>query len=169
MSAFWSWLFHRGQPEHGWADSRTSRPTPREGAGPERPKASTTGSSRVSNGLAQFSGGLRLVDLQALTQRPSALLGGLTPVPERAALLSFAGTGITAPHRYDDAAGAFSQFRQMAPAGEGALIQVFRQKLRDESVDNDFLYVHFAGDPLCFGCLVCVLTGGGFMAGWRLS
>ncbi|HEY5249390.1 MAG TPA: hypothetical protein VIJ15_13180 [Dermatophilaceae bacterium] len=45
---------------------------------------------------------------------------------------------------------------------------MFRQKLRDESAGNDFLYVHFAGDLLSFRCLICVLTGGGFVAGWRL-
>jgi len=57
----------------------------------------------------------------------------------------------------------------MAPAHEGALIQVFTLHLREESMGSDFLYVHFADDPLSFGFLICALTGGGFMAGWQLS
>lgn len=170
MSAVWSWLMHRGQTgESARKVARTFGAFSREGAEHDRRMASSTGSGGVGTGLAQLSGGPRFVDLPALTQRPSELLAGLTPVPERAALFSFVGTGITAPHRYHDAAGAFSQFRLMAPADEGRLIQVFTQKLRDESAGNDFLYVHFAGDPLSFGCLICVLTGGGFMTGWRLS
>jgi len=56
----------------------------------------------------------------------------------------------------------------MAPAHEGALIQVFTHKLHEESKDSHFLYVHFAGDPLSFGFLMCALTGGGLMAGWKL-
>jgi hypothetical protein len=93
----------------------------------------------------------------------------LTPVHENAALVSFVGTGITDPSRYEDAAQAFNQLRLLAPAHEGALIQVFTQKLREESTGSDFLYLHFAGDPLTFGFLICVITGGGLMAGWKLS
>jgi hypothetical protein len=93
----------------------------------------------------------------------------LTPVHEKAALVSFIGTGITDPNRYENAAAAFNQLQLMAPAHEGALIQVFTHKLREESVGSDFLYLHFAGDPLSFGFLICALTGCGLMAGWKLG
>jgi hypothetical protein len=51
----------------------------------------------------------------------------------------------------------------------GALIQVFTQKHREESKGSDFLYLHFTGDRLAFGFLICALTSGGLMAGWQLS
>lgn len=169
MSAFWSWLLHKGQTKEGAGEvTRTYRP-PSEDAGHERWMAWSAGSGRISTGPAQFSGGPLFMDVRALTQRPNALLAGLIPVSQRAALLSFVGTGITAPHRYHDAAEAFNLFRLMAPSGEGRPVQLFRQKLRDESAGNDFLYVHLVGDPLSFGCLICALNGGGFMAGWTLG
>ena len=84
-------------------------------------------------------------------------------------MVTFVGTGITDPNRYEDAAAAFKQLRLMAPTHEGALVQVFTHQLREESKGNDFLYVHFAGDPLSFGFLICALTGGGLMAGWKLG
>jgi hypothetical protein len=109
------------------------------------------------------------VDFDALARRQNELFEGLTPVHEKAALASFIGTGITDPNRYENAAAAFNQLQLMAPTHEGALIQVFTQQLREESTGSDFLYLHFAGDPLSFGFLICALTGGGLMAGWKLS
>jgi hypothetical protein len=109
------------------------------------------------------------VNYQAPAYRLSALLEGLTPISWKAALVTFVGTGITDPNRYQDAAAAFNQLRLMAPPHEGALVQVFRHRLREESGADDFLYLHFAGDPLSFGFLICALTGGGLMAGRRLS
>jgi len=44
-----------------------------------------------------------------------------------------------------------------------------RTNIREESKGSDFLYLHFAGDPLSFGFLICALTGGGLMAGWKLG
>lgn len=94
MSAFWSLLFHRDHTQEGAGKvTRTSRLPSREGAGHERRMASSTGSDRISTGLAQLSGGPLFVGLQTLTHRPSALVASLTPVPERAAVLSFVGTG----------------------------------------------------------------------------
>jgi hypothetical protein len=84
-------------------------------------------------------------------------------------LFSFVGTGTTDPRRYEDAAEAFGQLRHLAPASPHTLIQVFRQQLCDESEGSDFLYVHFGGDPLSFGFLICTLTDGGLMAGWKLG
>jgi hypothetical protein len=104
-----------------------------------------------------------------LVRSQGGFLKGLTPVPEQAALVSFVGTGITDPSRYADVAGAIDQLRAMAPAEPGALVQVFRQQLRQESQGHDFLFVHFAGDPLSFGFLICALSTGGFMAGWKLG
>jgi len=57
----------------------------------------------------------------------------------------------------------------MAPAHNGALIEVFTQRDREESKGSDFLYFHFAGDRLAFGFQICALTSGGLMAGWQLS
>ena len=63
----------------------------------------------------------------------------------------------------------FDRLWVMAPARAGALIQVFTHQLRRECTGCDFLYLHFAGDPLTFGFLVCALTSGGLMAGWQHS
>ena len=84
-------------------------------------------------------------------------------------MVTFVGIGITDANRYEDAASAFNELRRMAPAHKGALIQVFTQKHREESKGSDFLYLHFAGDRLAFGFLICALTSGGLMAGWQLS
>jgi hypothetical protein len=130
---------------------------------------SPTGKDGPGTGLTQRSAGPVFVDFEALAHRQNALFEGLTPVHEKAALVSFVGTGITDPNRYENAAAAFNQLRLMAPTHDGALIQVFTQQLREESVGSDFLYLHFAGDPLSFGFLICALTGGGFMVGWKLS
>lgn len=137
--------------------ARTSCLRP-EDAGQEQPAASWT-----------TDGGLLFADFEALTHRPSALLEGLTPISAQAALVSFVGTGITDSSRYEDTAAAFNRLRLMALVQEGALIQVFKHQLREESRGNDFVYLHFAGDPLSFGCLICLLTGGGLMAGWKLG
>jgi len=106
---------------------------------------------------------------EALAQRRVALFGGLTPLHEKTALLTFIGMGITDASRYEDAAAALHELRRMAPAQRGEVIQVFTQKLREASKSSDFLYLHFAGDPLTFGFLICALTSGGLMAGWQLS
>jgi hypothetical protein len=170
MSTFMSWLFHRGWTDGGSGEvTRTSSPLPKGEAGQERRMASLTAESGPGTGLAQPSDGPLFVEFEALAHRQNALFEGLNPVHENAALVSFVGTGITDPNRYDDAAAAFNQLRLMAPTHEGALIQVFRQQFREESEGSDFLYLHFAGDPLSFGFLICALTGGGLMAGWKLS
>ena len=141
----------------------------KEDAGQEWRTASSTAKDGSGTGLTHPLGGPLLVGFEALAHRLSALLEGLTPVHEKAALVTFVGTGITDPNRYEDAAAAFNQLRLMAPTHEGARVQVFTQQLRQESQGNDFLYVHFAGDPLSSGFLICALTGGGLMAGWKLS
>jgi hypothetical protein len=76
------------------------------------------------------------VDFDALARRQNELFEGLTPVHEKAALVSFIGTGITDPNRYENAAAAFNQLQLMAPTHEGALIQVFTQQLREESTTS---------------------------------
>ena len=169
MLTFMSWLFHHGRTQEGSPEvTRTSRLS-KEGAGQEpRPESSTAEGGR-GNGPTQHSAGPLFVDFDALVRRQNALFEGLTPVHEKIALLSFVGSGITDPNRYENAAAAFNQLRLMAPTHEGALIQVFTQQLRQESTGSDFLYLHFVGDPLSFGFLICALTGGGLMAGWKLS
>jgi len=170
MSAFMNWLFHRGRTDGGSGEvTRTSRPLMEEDAGQERPMESSTAEGGPGAGLTQRSAGPLFVGFEALAYRQNALFEGLTPVHEKAALVTFVGTGITDPNRYQDAAAAFNQLRLMAPPHESALIQVFTHKLREESKGSDFLYLHFAGDPLSFGFLICALTGGGLMAGWKLS
>jgi hypothetical protein len=170
MSTFISWLFHRGSTDEGSGEvTHTSRPLPKEETGHERRIESSTAEGGPGTGLTQRSAGPPFVDFEALAHRQKALFEGLSPVHEQAALVSFVGSGITEPNRYEDAAAAFNQLRLMAPPHDGALIQVFTHKLHEESEGSDFLYVHFAGDPLSFGFLICALTGGGLMAGWKLS
>ena len=170
MSTFMSWLFHRGRMEEGSGEvTRTSRPQPKAGTGQEQCVAPLSAVVGLGTGLTQPSAGPLFVGFEALAHRQSALLEGLTPVHEKAALVSFVGLGITDLNRYQDAATAFNHLRLMAPAHEGAPIQVFTHKLREESKGSDFLYLHFAGDPLSFGFLICALTGGGLMAGWKLG
>jgi hypothetical protein len=170
MSTFMNWLFHRGRTDGGSGEvTRTSRPLMEEDAGQEQRMASLTAEDGPGTGLTQPSGRPLFIGFEALAHRLSALLDGLTLVHEKAALVTFVGTGITDPNRYANAAAAFNQLRLMAPAHEGALVQVFRHQLREESQGNDFLYVDFAGDPLSFGFLMCALTGGGLMAGWKLG
>jgi hypothetical protein len=109
--------------------------------------ASSTAEGGPGTGPTQRSAGPLFVDFEALARRQNALFEGLTPVHEKAALVSFIGTGITDPNRYENASAAFNQLRLMAPTHEGALIQVFTHKLREEPRGSDFLYLHFAGDP----------------------
>ena len=149
MSTFMSWLFHRGRTDEGSGEAaRTSRPLSEEETGQERRVASLTAEGGPGTGLTQPSGGPLFVGFEALAHRQITLFEGLTPVHEKAALVSFVGTGITDPNRYQDAAAAFNQLRLMAPPHESALIQVFMHKLREESKGSDFLYLHFGGDPL---------------------
>lgn len=139
MATFMSWLFH---------------------------PVETGGGREAPTGRAEPSGLTLFLGLEVLAHRQGALLDALTPVREKAALISFVGMGITDPSRYEDAAAVSLQLALMAPANEGGLIQVFVQQLREESLGSDFLYVHFAGDPLSLGFLICTLYGGGLMAGW---
>jgi hypothetical protein len=169
MSTFMNWLLHRGRAEERSAVVTRTPRLPKEGSGQERPMESPTAEGGPGTGLTQRSAGPLFVDFDALARRQNALFEGLTPVHEKAALVSFVGTGITDPNRYENAAAAFNHLRLMAPTHEGALIQVFTHKFHEESAGSDFLYLHFAGDPLSFGFLVCALTGGGLMAGWKLS
>jgi len=170
MSNFMNWLFHRGRTDGGSGEvTRASNPLLEQDAGQVQGTASLTAEARPGVGPTRPSGGPMFVGFEAPAHRLSALLEGLTPVHRKAALVTFVGTGITDPNRYEDAAAAFNQLRLMAPPHEGALVQVFRHQLREESEGDDFLYLHFAGDPLSFGLLICALTGGGLMAGWRLS
>ena len=169
MSTFMSWLFHRGRTQERSGEvTRTSRLS-KEATGQERPVESSTAEGGPGTGPTHPSAGPLFVDFEALARRQNALFEGLTPVHEQAALVSFVGSGITEPNRYENAAAAFNQLRLMAPTHDGALIQVFTHKLHEESEGSDFLYLHFVGDPLSFGFLICALTGGGLMAGWKLS
>jgi hypothetical protein len=166
MSIFISWLFRRGRTEEGTPTSRSMRDVE---TGQEQRVEPSTAERGPGIGLTLRSAGPLFIDFEALAHRQNTLFEGLSPVHEKAALVSFVGTGITDPNRYEDAAAAFKQLRLMAPVHEGALIQVFTQKLREDSKGSDFLYLHFAGDPLSFGFLICALTGGGLMAGWKIS
>jgi hypothetical protein len=168
MSALMSWLFRRGRSGEGSGEaSRRVHPLPAEEAA-QQWRVPSSSLEATAAGDVRVLGGPLFVDFDALEERQGVLLEGLVRIPDQAALVSFVGTGITDPGRYEDAAGAFNQLRHMAPT-DGALIQVFRQQLREESKGDDFLFVHFAGDPLSFGFLVCALTGGGLMAGWKLG
>ena len=170
MSRFMNWLFNRDRTSQSSGEgSPTSRPRPEEDPGQGRRLASWTNADRVGTGLGHPWKEPLFVDFEALAQSQKVLFEGLAPLSEQAALVSFVGTGITEPSRYEDAAAAFNQLRLMAPVQEGALIQVFRQQLREESNSEDFLYVHFAGDPIYVGCLMCALSGGGLMAGGSFS
>ena len=169
MSASMSWLFHTRRTEEGSGEStRTSRRLAKEEIGQERRWESSAAEGGACAGLTQGSAWPLFVDFEALAQRQDALFGGLTPLHEKTALVTFVGMGITDTHRYEDAAAAFKEFRRMAPAHNGALIEVFTQRHREESKGSDFLYLHFAGDRLAFGLQICALTSGGLMAGWRL-
>ena len=170
MSTFMSWILHGGRTEDGsGAGTRVSCPLPKEETGHERRIESSTAEGGPGTGLTQRSAGPLFVDFEALAHRQNALLEGLSPLREQAALVSFVGSGITEPNRYEDAVAANNQFRLKAPTHDGALTQVFTHKPHEESEGSDFLYLHFVGDPLCFGFLICALTGGALMAGWKLS
>jgi hypothetical protein len=170
MPALMSWLFHSRRTEAGSGQAaRTCRPLSKEEKGPERRRESSTAQRGAEAGLTNPTAWPLFADFEALAHRQNTLWRFLTPVPQKAALLSFVGAGITDANRYEDAAAAFNQFRLMAPANEDVLIQVLTLKLREESQGSDFLYLHFTGDPIPFGFLICALTGGGLMGGWQLS
>src|SRR5450631_1158339 len=170
VSASMSWLFHTRRTEEGSGEfTRTSRRLAKEEIAQERRWESSAAEGGACAGLTQRSAWPLFVDFEALAQRRDALFGGLTPLHEKTALVTFVGMGITDANRYEDAAAALQELRRMAPAHNGALIEVFTQKHREESMGSDFLYLHFAGDRLAFGLQICSLTSGGLMAGWQLS
>ena len=170
MSASISWLFHTRRSQEGSGEStRTSCRLAKEEIGQERRWESLAAEDGACAGLTQRSGWPLFVDFESLAQRQDELFGGLTPLHEKTALVTFVGMGITDASRYEDAAAAFKELRRMAPARNGSLIEVFTQSHREESNGSDFLYLHFAGDRLSFGLQICVLTSGGLMAGWQLS
>ena len=169
VSASMSWLFHtRGTDEASGESTRPSRRLAKEQIGHERCWDSSAAEGRAWASLTQRSPWPLFVDFEALAQRQDELFGGLTPLHEKTALVTFVGLGITDANRYEDAAAAFKELRRMAPAPNGALIEVFTQRHREESKGSDFLYFHFAGDRLAFGLQVCALTSGDLMAGWQL-
>ena len=169
MSASRSWLFHTRRTEKGSGEStRTSRRLAKEEIGQERRWESSAAHGGACAGLTQRSTWPLFVDFAELAQRQGELFGGLTPLHEKTALVTFVGMGITDVNRYEDAAAAFKELRRMAPAHNGALIEVFTQRHREQSKGSDFLYLHFAGDRLAFGLQICALTSGGLMAGWQL-
>jgi hypothetical protein len=170
VSASISWLFHTRRTEEDSGEfTRTSRRLAKEEIAQERRWESSASEGGACAGLTQRSAWPLFVDFEALAQRQDALFGGLTPLHEKTALVTFVGMGITDANRYEDAAAAFKELRRMAPAHNGALIEVFTQRHREESKGSDFLYLHFAGDRLAFGLQICALTSGGLMAGWQLS
>ena len=170
MSASMSWLFHTRRTEEGSGEStRAFRRLAKEEIRQERRWESSSAEGGACAGLTQRSVWPLFVDFAALTQRQEALVGGLTPLGEKTALVTFVGMGITEAIRYEDAAAALQEFRRMAPVQNCALIEVFTESQRQESKGSDFLYLHFAGDRLSFGLQICALTGGGVMAGWQLS
>ncbi len=146
-----------------------SRRSGKEEIGQERHWESSAAEGEAGAGLTRRSAWPLFVDFAALAQRQDALFGGLTPLHEKTALVTFVGMGITDVTRYEDAAAALQELRRMAPAPDGALIEVFTQSHRQESKGSDFLYFHFAGDRLSFGLQICALTSGGVMAGWQLG
>src|ERR1035437_7350570 len=114
MSTFMNWLFHRGRTDGGSGEgTRTSRPLMEEDAGQERRMASLTAEGGPGTGLTQPSAGTLSIGFEALEHRLSALIKGLAPVHEKADLVTFVGTGITDPNRYEDAATPFKQLRLM--------------------------------------------------------
>jgi hypothetical protein len=170
MSDLMSRIFGRGRSDDGQGPvSRGHRWLPgTDPAQEKRPRSRSIKASATTGDVPDLGEPL-FVDFPMLVRSQGGFLKGLTPVPERAALVSFVGTGINDPSRCADAAEAIDQLRAMAPADGGALMQVFRQQLREQSPGHDFLFVHFAGDPLTFGFLICALSTGGFMAGWKLG
>jgi hypothetical protein len=170
MSASMSWLFHTRRTEEGSGEStRTSRRLAKEEIAQERRWESSAAHGAACAGLTECSAWPLFVDFAELAHRQDELFGGLTPLHEKTALVTFVGMGITDANRYEDATAAFQELRRMAPAHNGALIEVFTQRHREESKGSDFLYLHFAGDRLAFGLQICALTSGGHMAGWQLS
>jgi hypothetical protein len=169
MSDVMSWIFGHGRSDDGPGEvSRGHRWLPGTEPAQKRGLRSRSVKARTTGEVPDLGEPL-FVDFPTLVRSQGGFLKGLIPVPEQAALVSLVGTGITDPSRYADAAEAIDQLRAMAPPEEGVLMQLFRQQLREESAGHDFLFVHFAGDPLSFGFLICALSTGGFMAGWKLG
>lgn len=170
MLASMGWAYHTRRTEGGSANSgRTSPPLAKEEIGKERHWESAVAEHVSYSDLAQRSAMPLFLGFEALAQRRVALFEELTPLHEKTALLIFIGLGITDSSRYEDATAAFNELRRMAPTQKSEVIQVFTRKHREASRCSDFLYLHFAGDPLTFGLLICALTNGGLMAGWQLS
>lgn len=163
------WLFHNRRAEGLGEFTRKSRLLSRDEIEQGRRWEPSVVEGVPYINLTQSSAWPLFVGLEALSQRRDAICAILNPFHEKTALVSFVGMGITDANRYEDAATTFSEFRRMAPTHNGALIQVFRLKHREGSRGSDFLYLHFAGDRLSFGFLICSLMSGGFMAGWQLS
>src|ERR1035437_2239182 len=147
MSTFMSWLFHRGRTEEGSGEPviRTSRPLSKEETGKQWLMESSTAEDGPGAGLTHPSGGPLFVGFSTLVQRPNALFEGLTPVHEKAALVTFVGTGITDPNRYQDAAAAFNQLRLMAPPHESALIH-WNVVYRPAQVQTNLSHGELVGD-----------------------
>lgn len=162
-------FFHTRRTQGLGEFKREPRLFSKEEIGHERRWESSVAQGVPFADLPPPSGWPLFVGFEVLAQQRDAIFGGLIPLHETTALVTFIGMGITDAHLYEDAAATFSELRRMAPAHNGALIQVFTQKHREESNGNDFLYLHFAGDRLAFGFLMCALISGGFMAGWQLS
>jgi hypothetical protein len=163
------WLFHTRRTEDLREFTPKSRLLSKEEMGQERELESSVTEGVHCADLTQPSPWPLFVGFEALAQRRDAIFGGLIPLHEKTALVTFIGMGITDANQYEDAAATFNELRRMSPADNTTLIQVFTQKHREESKGSDFLYLHFAGDRLAFGFLVCALINGGFMAGWQLG
>jgi hypothetical protein len=159
VSASLSWLFHTRRTGKGSGEStHTSLRLAKEEIGQERRWDSSAAHGGAWAGLTQRSAWPLFVDFAALAQHQDELFGGLIPLHEKTALVTFVGMGITGALRYEDGAAALRELRRMAPAQHEALIEVFTQRHREESKGSDFLYLHFAGDRLTFGLQICVLT-----------
>jgi len=91
MSAFRSWLFHsRRRTEKGSGEfARTSRPLWKVRIGQERRSESSTAGGGPETGLTNRLAWPLFADFEALAHRQNTLRRGLTPVHEKAALLSF--------------------------------------------------------------------------------
>jgi len=169
MSDSVNWRFHSRHGQVLRQSTRSSRLAAKQEIGQERRLESSVAEHVPYADLTDAADWPLFVGFEALAQRRDAVLGGLIPLHEKTALITFIGMGITDPSRYQDAAAAFNELQRMAPAEHGAVIQVFTQNHREDSKGIDFLYLHFAGDRLAFGFLICALLSGGFMAGWQLS
>jgi hypothetical protein len=141
MSASMRWLFHTRRTEEGaGAFTHLSLRLAKEEIGQGRCWDSSAAQGGAWAGLRQRWAWPLFVGFEALAQRQDELFGGVTPLHERTALVIFVGLGITDASRYQDAAAALQELRRMAPAQNGALVEVFTQRPREESKGSDFLY-----------------------------